>query len=90
MKTAVLSFAAVLALSTTAFAKETTESYKASGWHCGGCAGKTEKALKSVKGVSTVKVEKESKTVTVTYDDAVAKSTDLEKAVADIGYKIEK
>jgi copper chaperone CopZ len=90
MKTAVLSFAAVLALSTTALAKETTESFKASGWHCGGCAGKTEKALKAVKGVTTVKADGTAKTVTVTYDDAVAKSADLEKAVADIGYKIAK
>ena len=90
MKTAILSLAAVLALSGTALAKETTESFKASGWPCAGCAGKTEKALKAVKGVTTAKADKEHNSVSVTFDDSVVKVADLEKAVSDVGYKIEK
>ncbi len=38
--------------STAALAAEKTETIKVSGWHCGGCAARTESALKDVKGVS--------------------------------------
>src|SRR5260370_41761713 len=69
--------------STAAFAAEKTETIKVSGWHCGGCAARTEAALKDVKGVSTVAADKTKKEVTVTYDDSRVKPTDLERAIAD-------
>lgn len=90
MKTLILSIAASLALSAPAFAKEISTTMKVGGWHCGGCAGKTEKALKGVKGVTGAKADKATNSVTVTYDDAAASPADLEKAVAEIGYKVEK
>ena len=77
-------------LATAAFAGEKTETIKVSGWHCGGCAARTESALKDVKGVSTVAADKNKKEVTVTYDDAKARRTDLEKAIADSGFSVEK
>jgi len=76
-------------LSTAALAAEKTETIKVSGWHCGGCAARTESALKDVKGVSTVTADKTKKAVTVTYDDAKAKRADLEKAIADSGFSVE-
>jgi copper chaperone CopZ len=75
--------------STAALAAEKTETIKVSGWHCGGCAARTESALKDVKGVSTVAADKTKKVVTVTYDDAKAKRADLEKAIADSGFSVE-
>jgi len=66
------------ALSFGALAAEKTDTIKVSGWHCGGCAARTEAALKDVKGV------------TVTYDDAKVKRADLEKAIADSGFTAEK
>ncbi len=73
-------------LSLGAFAAEKTETIKVSGWHCGGCAARTEAALKDVKGVSTVAADKTKKEVTVTYDDSRVKHADMEKAIADSGF----
>src|SRR3954452_10307854 len=77
-------------LSLAAFAAEKTETIKVSGWHCGGCAARTESALKDVKGVTTVAADKDKKEVKVTFDDAKVKRADLEKAIADSGFATEK
>ena len=71
-------------------AAEKTETIKVTGWHCGGCAARTESALKDVKGVTVVASDKAKKEVTVTYDDAVAKRADLDKAIADSGFSVAK
>ena len=83
-------FALALAVSASAFAGEKTETIKVSGWHCGGCAARTESALKDVKGVTTVASDKAKKSVTVTFDDTKVKRADLEKAIADSGFSAEK
>ena len=75
-------------LSTAALAGEKTETLNVSGWHCGGCAAKTESALRDVKGVQSASADKVTKQVTVTYDDAKVKHADLEKAVADSGFTV--
>ena len=77
-------------LSFGAFAGEKTETIKVSGWHCGGCAARTEAALKDVKGVTSVASDKNKKEVKVTYDDAKVKRADLEKAIADSGFSADK
>lgn len=77
-------------LSFGAFAAEKTDTIKVSGWHCGGCAARTEAALKEVKGVTTVASDKVKKEVKVTYDDAKVKRIDLEKAIADSGFSADK
>jgi P-type Cu+ transporter len=77
-------------LSFGAFAAEKTDTIKVSGWHCGGCAARTEAALKEVKGVTTVSSDKVKKEVKVTYDDAKVKRLDLEKAIADSGFSADK
>jgi copper chaperone CopZ len=76
-------------LSLGALAAEKTETIKVSGWHCGGCAARTESSLKEVKGVTQVASDKTKKQVTVTYDDAKVKRADLEKAIADSGFAAE-
>ena len=77
-------------LSFEALAAEKTETIKVSGWHCGGCAARTEAALKEVKGVSAVASDKTKHLVKVTYDDAKVKRQDLDKAIADSGFSAEK
>ena len=77
-----------LGVATAAFAGEKTETIKVSGWHCGGCAARTESALKDVKGVQSVTSDKEKKEVVVKYDDAKVKHADLEKAITDSGFAI--
>jgi len=77
-------------IATAAFAGEKTETIKVSGWHCGGCASKTEAALKDVKGVQSVTSDKEKQEVVVKYDDAKVKHADLEKAIADSGFSVDK
>ena len=85
-----IAFAYAAGLSTAALAAQKTETLKVSGWHCGGCASKTESALKDVKGVSTVAADKNKKEVTVTYDDTKVKRADLEKAIAGAGFDVAK
>jgi copper chaperone CopZ len=90
MRKLIAGIVAAAAFSTAALAGEKTETIKVSGWHCGGCAARTEASLKEVKGVTTVASDKTKKEVTVTYDDAKVKHADLEKAVADSGFSVEK
>jgi len=73
-------------LSFGAFAAEKTDTIKVSGWHCAGCAARTEAALKDVKGVTSVASDKNKREVKVTYDDAKTKRSDLEKGIADSGF----
>ncbi len=73
-----------------AFAGEKTETIKVSGWHCGGCAARTESALKDVKGVESATAVKAKNQVTVKYDDAKVSRADLEKAITDSGFTVAK
>ena len=77
-------------LSTAAVAAPKTETMKVSGWHCAGCSARTESALKDLKGVTTASADKKKQEVTVTYDDSKVQRADLEKAVADSGFTVEK
>jgi P-type Cu+ transporter len=81
---------AILFSGTAALAEAKTDTIKVSGWHCENCPKKTEAKLKSVKGVKSAKTDREKGEVVVKYDDAQAKHADLEKAVADSGFSVEK
>jgi copper chaperone CopZ len=83
-------FALAAGLSGPALAAEKTETLKVSGWHCAGCSAKTEAALKEMKGVTAVAADKSKQQVKVTYDDAKVKHADLEKAIADSGFTVDK
>ena len=89
MRNLLTGFALAAALSTGALAAEKTETIKVSGWHCGGCAAKTESALREVKGVTAVASDKAKKEVKVTFDDAQVKHADLAKAIADSGFAVQ-
>jgi len=90
MKKALFAFVAAALLGSAAFAGSKTETIKVGGWHCGGCAARTEAALKEVKGVTAVAADKAKKEVTVTWDDTKAKREDIDKAITDAGYSIQK
>jgi copper chaperone CopZ len=77
-------------LSFGALAAEKTDTIKVSGWRCGGCAARTEAALKDVKGVTSVASDKTRHEVKVTYDDSKVSRQNLEKAIADSGFSAEK
>jgi copper chaperone CopZ len=79
-----------LGLSTAALAAEKTETLKVSGWHCSHCASETETALKGLKGVDSVATDKAKNQVTVKYDDTKVKRAELEKAIAEAGFSVEK
>ncbi|GAC1601256.1 MAG: hypothetical protein NVS4B10_13180 [Myxococcales bacterium] len=90
MKTSIAAALFAATLATAAAAAEKNETLQVGGWHCGGCASKTESALKDVKGVSMASADKKTQRVTVTYDDAKVKRADLAKAIADAGFTVEK
>ena len=83
----------VLALATLlprpALAKEQTVTLKIKGWHCGGCAVGTAAKIKEVKGVKDVSTSLPDNTAKVTFDDP-ATFAQLEKAVGESGYTVEK
>lgn len=86
MKKIIAGLAVASALATAAMAAEKTETLKVTGWHCGGCAAKTETALKELKGVTSVSADKTKQVVRVTYDDAKVKHADLTKAITEAGF----
>lgn len=73
-----------------ASAAEVTSEIRVSGWVCGGCIGRTEKALSDVKGVKEVNADLEAKVVTVTYDDDVTTLAAIEEKITSLKYKVEK
>jgi copper chaperone CopZ len=89
MNKLIAAIALAAGLSTAAFAEPKTETLKVSGWHCAGCAARTESSLKDLKGVTTAAADKRKMEVTVTYDDSKVKRADLEKAVADSGFTVD-
>jgi copper chaperone CopZ len=90
MKTVSFAFAAALFLTTAALAETKTETITVAGWRCEKCPGKTEAKLKAVKGVESASADREKGAVVVKYDDSQAKPADLEKAVADSGFAVDK
>jgi copper ion binding protein len=61
---------------------------KVSGMACAGCSGAVEKALSSLNGVSSAKVDLAKKTAYVDYDSTKVTMQDLKKAVEGAGYKV--
>ena len=80
--------ALALLLAPAVGAAERTETIRVAGWHSKGDVYKTELALRGVKGVTNVALDRDKGTVVVTYDDAQASRPQLEKAIADAGYTV--
>ncbi len=90
MKNVIFALAASLAFAGSALAKETKTTLKVTGWHCAGCAGKTEASLKKVSGVTSVTTNKKSGTAIIEFDDAKVQVADLEKVIVDEGFAVAK
>jgi len=58
------------------------------GMSCASCAATIEKTLSNIDGVDDANVNLASETATVKYDAEKIKLPDLERAVADAGYKV--
>lgn len=53
---------------------------------CGSCVKTVSNALKQLKGIAEVNVDKKSKTAVVKYDPSKVKVSDLEMAISKSGY----
>ncbi|MCM3667145.1 copper ion binding protein [Mesobacillus subterraneus] len=62
---------------------------KVNGMTCGHCAGKVEKALKSLQGVEVAKVDLKKETAKVKYDESIQTIDGLNEAVREAGYESE-
>jgi len=87
MKKFILSLVLFAGFAVVAGAQEVTYSVSPK-MNCGGCAARVKKALTAVKGVNEVVTDLEKQTVTVKYDEKVAKKEDFVKAMADAKYTI--
>lgn len=63
--------------------------YRVTGMDCPSCAGKIEKAVRSV-GVADVKVSTATQIMTVHVPDPGARLPEMERAVANIGYRLDR
>jgi periplasmic mercuric ion binding protein len=83
LATAVVMFAGI-----AAFAQKKTETIKVSG-NCGMCQKKIEAAAKDA-GAKKASWDKETKILTVTYDESKTSNDAIQSKVASVGYDTEK
>ena len=66
-----------------------TDLMKISGMGCNGCSSKVELALKSISGVSEVKVLLSDEEAIVKYNENMTSKDQLKSAVINIGYIVD-
>lgn len=64
--------------------------YRVTGMDCTSCAAKVTKAAQGVSGVEDVKVSIASQIMTLRVDDANARLPQVERAVTDLGYQLDR
>lgn len=69
------------------FGNKITKTIFIEGMHCAHCSKKVEDALKSVKGVKSVKVDLENKSAEVVLKTEVENDT-LKSAIDDLGFEV--
>ena len=79
-----------LAIAGSASAAEHVATLKIGGWHSKGDALKTQLAVQAVKGVKSATPDVPKKALVVTFEETQATQAQIEKAVADAGYAVEK
>ena len=79
-----------LLLAGGAFAADRSSTFKVSGFHSKGDALKAEAAARSVKGVKTATADAKTMELQVVFDDAAASLVQVQKAVAEAGYEVQK
>lgn len=85
-------FLLLIALSMASFAtwaKPDTVTLSVPGMTCAVCPITVRKALERVDGVATAKVDYESKTAVVTFDDSLTSVQKLQEATSNVGYPSE-
>ena len=70
----------------SAMAEEQTVTMNIEKMHCAMCPITVRKAMEKVDGVIEVKVDYETKTATVTFDDATTTAAVVAQASTDVGY----
>lgn len=63
-----------------------TMTFDVTGMTCGGCAGRVERAIRELEGVSAVRVDLARGQAVVTFDAAVVAPSGIEAASARAGY----
>jgi copper ion binding protein len=66
----------------------TSRIVKVEGMSCSHCRAAVTRAVSALKGVSSVEVSLEEKTVTVRYDDALLPPARIEEAITGEGYRV--
>lgn len=61
---------------------------KVLGMACGGCKASVERALRSLDGVSSARVDLAAKSAYVEYDSSKVALEDLKNAIQGAGYKV--
>jgi copper chaperone CopZ len=77
---------ALFMLASAALAAEQSLSLRVEGWHSKGDVYKTEAAVQQVRGVKSVSSDLAKKSITVSFDDAVANPAQIQKAISSAGY----
>ncbi len=67
------------------FAETKTKEFKVYG-NCGMCEKRIEKAAESVEGVTKADWDKETKMITVTYDESKTDAHKIQLAIANVGH----
>ncbi len=80
-------FVVVLLFVGTSLAADATAKFKVTGMYCDACQTKIQQALCKTQGVKNAKVDLESGSATVNYDDAKVKPDQMIKTIEKEGYK---
>jgi copper chaperone CopZ len=64
--------------------------YRVTGMDCTSCAAKIEKAARGVTGIQDVKVSTASQIMTLHVDEPGARLSELERAVTNLGYQLDR
>ena len=83
-------FIAAVLIAGSATAAEHVATLKIGGWHSKGDGLKTQLAVQAVKGVKSATPDVPKKTLVVTFEETQATQAQVEKAVVDAGYEVEK
>jgi len=83
-----VSFTAEMALASELLASKTVK-LKCSEMTCLGCKKKITESIKTLDGIIKVKVNLDTKIVTVTYDDAKTAPDKIINAISEAGYESE-
>ena len=65
-----------------------TKQLSINGMGCGGCASAVQQALEGVEGVESVKVDLDSATATISYDETKSGQTQFSEVLSEAGYAL--